>query len=95
MTFNFTEPHLLHRENAAATLIEPAGGLEEGVGQVEREGRAIALLPDFEIAEEPPDVGEEEIADLGFLVERGLDLRKRVLSGPSACRQRKARPGSV
>ena len=29
-------------------FIEPAGGLEEGVGQVEREGGAISLLPDFE-----------------------------------------------
>ena len=45
---------------------------------MEREGGAVALLPDFEIVEEPTDVGEEEIADLGLLVERGLDFRKRV-----------------
>jgi hypothetical protein len=30
-------------------LLEPAGGLEKGVGQVEREGRAIALLVGFEV----------------------------------------------
>ena len=49
-------------------LIEPAGGLEEGVGQVEREAGAVALLPDFEIVEEPANVGEEEgVADLGLL----------------------------
>jgi hypothetical protein len=30
----------------------------------------------------PPNVGEEQIADLWFLVERGLDLRKRVLQIP-------------
>jgi hypothetical protein len=44
-------------------FIEPAGSLEEGVGQIERERRAVALLPDLEIIEEPPDVGEEQIAD--------------------------------
>jgi hypothetical protein len=58
VTFNFTEPHLLHRENAAATLIEPAGSLKEGVGQVESESRAISLLPDFEMIEEPADISE-------------------------------------
>ena len=63
-------------------LIKPAGGLEEGVGQVEREGRAVALLPGFEIVEEPTDVGEEQVADLGLLVERRLDLRKRVFQVP-------------
>jgi len=40
---------------------------------------AIALLPSFQIFKEPPDVGEEEFADLRFLVERRADLRKRVL----------------
>jgi hypothetical protein len=42
-------------------LLKPAGGLEESVGQVEREGRAISLLPGFEIVEEPADVGEMQI----------------------------------
>src|SRR6476620_4041023 len=51
---------------------KPAGGLKEGVGQVESKGRAISLLADFEIVEEPTDVGKEEIADLGLLVKRGI-----------------------
>ena len=49
---------------------------------MESEGRAISLLPDFEIVEQSADVGEEEIADLGFFVERGLDFRKRVFQIP-------------
>jgi hypothetical protein len=49
---------------------------------VKREGRAIALLPGFEIVEEPTDVGEEEVADLGLVLERGFDLGKRVLQVP-------------
>jgi hypothetical protein len=55
-------------------LLEPAGGLEESVGQVEREGGAVAMPPGFKIVEEPTDLGEEEVADLGLLVERGIDL---------------------
>jgi hypothetical protein len=56
--------------------------LEEGIGQVEREGRAVALLSGSQIVEQPTDVGEEEVPDLGLLVERGLDLRKRILQIP-------------
>ena len=55
-------------------FIKPAGGLEEGVGQVKREGGAVAIAAGFEVVEEPTDVGEEEVADLGFLVERGSIL---------------------
>jgi hypothetical protein len=76
-------------------FIKPARGLEEGIGQVEREARAISRLPGFQIIEEPTDVGEEQVADLGFLVERRLDLAERVFPDPSACRRRKARPGFV
>ena len=36
-------------------FLEPASGLEKGVGQVEREGGAVALLPDHEIVEEPSE----------------------------------------
>jgi hypothetical protein len=46
----------------------------ESVGQVESEGGAVALLPNFEIVEEPTNVGEEQVADLGLLVERGSIL---------------------
>ena len=46
------------------------------------EGGAISPLPHFEIIEEPTDIGEEEAADLGLLVERGLDLRERILEVP-------------
>jgi hypothetical protein len=53
--------------------------VEERVGQVEREGRAIALLPDLQIVEQPSNVGKEQITDLGFLVERGVDLGKWIL----------------
>jgi hypothetical protein len=35
------------------------GGLEEGVCEVEREGRAVAILPGFQISEKPTDIGEE------------------------------------
>ena len=63
-------------------LIEPAGGLKQRISQVECQGRAIALLPGFEVVKEPPNVGEEQIADLGFLVERGVDLGKRVFHVP-------------
>jgi hypothetical protein len=49
---------------------------------MEREGRAISLLPDFKIVEEPADVGEEEVADLGLVLERGLDFREGVLQVP-------------
>jgi hypothetical protein len=37
-----------------------------------------SLLADFEIVEEPPNVGKEEIADLGLLVKRWIDFPKRV-----------------
>ena len=46
---------------------------------MEREGGAVALLPGFEIVEEPADIGEEEVADLGLLVERRLDFAKGFL----------------
>ena len=49
---------------------------------MEREGGAVALLVDFEIVEEPTDIGEEEVADLRLLVERGLNLRKGVFQVP-------------
>ena len=49
---------------------------------MEREGRAVALLPDSQIVEEPTNVNEEQVADLGLLVERRLDLRERVLEVP-------------
>jgi hypothetical protein len=49
--------------------------LEEGIGEVEREGAAIALARTaFKVGQEPADVGEQQIADLRFLVKRGLDL---------------------
>jgi hypothetical protein len=46
---------------------------------VESESGAVALLPGFEVVEEPTDVGEEQVADLGLLVERGLDFREGIL----------------
>ena len=36
----------------------------------------------LEVVEEPTDVGEKKIADLGFLVDRRLDLGERVLQIP-------------
>ena len=56
-------------------FLEPAGGLEESVGQVGREGGAVVLPPGLKIVEEPTDLGEEQVAYLGLLLERGLDLR--------------------
>jgi hypothetical protein len=53
--------------------------LEERVGQVERKSRTIALLPGFQIVQQPPDVGDKQIADLGLPVKRRVDLGKRVL----------------
>jgi hypothetical protein len=41
-----------------------------------------SLLSGFEIVEKPTDVGEEEVADLGLLVERGLDLGKGIFQVP-------------
>ena len=35
-----------------------------------------------QVAEQPTDIGERQVADLGFLVERGLDLGKRVFQIP-------------
>jgi hypothetical protein len=43
---------------------------------VERDSRAIALLPNLQIVEQPPNIGEQQIANLGLLVERRLDLGK-------------------
>ena len=63
-------------------LLEPAGGLEESVGQMEREGGAVAILPGFQISEEPTDIGKEEVANLRLLMERGLDFRERILEVP-------------
>jgi hypothetical protein len=53
--------------------------LEECVGQVKSEGGAVALVPDFKIVEEPTDIGEEEVADLGLIIERGSILAKGFL----------------
>ena len=50
--------------------------LKKGVGQVEREGRSVSLLLHFEVVEEPADIGEEEVVDLGLLVERGSIFAK-------------------
>jgi hypothetical protein len=63
-------------------LLKPASGLEEGVSQVECEGGAVAILLAFQVCEEPADVGEQQLADLGFFVERGLDLGERVFQVP-------------
>ena len=63
-------------------FLEPASGLEKGVRQVESEGRAISLLADFEIVKKSADFGEKKVADLGLVVERGLDFRKRVFQVP-------------
>jgi len=41
------------------------------LARVKREGRAIALLATFEVAEEWSDVSEEQVSDLGLLVNRG------------------------
>jgi len=73
-------------------FLKTAGGLKEGIGQMEREGRPVALLPDFEVVEQPTDVGEEEVADLGLLVERRLDLGKRILEVPMLVGKGKRRP---
>jgi hypothetical protein len=43
---------------------------------MEREGRPIALLPDFEVVEQSADFGEEQIAYLGLLVGGGSILVK-------------------
>ena len=56
-------------------LIKPAGGLKEGIGQVECEGGAIALLTNFEVVEQPTDIGKQ-VVDLGLLLEGRLDLAK-------------------
>jgi hypothetical protein len=46
---------------------------------MECKGRTIALLAAFEIGEKPSDVGQKKVADLGLLLDRGVDLGKRVL----------------
>ena len=56
--------------------------LEEGGGEVKGENRAIALLAGFEVVEEPPHVRHEQITDLRFLLERWVDLGKRVFQVP-------------
>jgi len=43
---------------------------------------AVALPPGLKIVEEPTDLGEEQVADLRLLVERGLNLRKGVFQVP-------------
>ena len=63
-------------------FIEPAGGLKEGVGQVECESGAIALLTNFEVVEQPTDIGKKQVVDLGLLLEGRLDLGKRVFQVP-------------
>jgi hypothetical protein len=40
------------------------------------------LLPDFQVSEEPPNVRKQEVADLGLVLERGLDLGKGVFQIP-------------
>jgi hypothetical protein len=35
---------------------------------MEGEGQAIALLAAFQVAEEPPDVGQKQVTDLGLLL---------------------------
>jgi hypothetical protein len=77
---------------AGLTSPDPAADLEEGVGQVESEGRAISLLPGFQIIEESANVGEEEVADLGFFVEWRFDLGKRVFQVPMPVGERKRGP---
>ena len=43
-------------------------------------GGAIALARTaFKVGQKPPDVGKEQVADLGFLLDRGIDLGKRIL----------------
>jgi hypothetical protein len=63
-------------------FIEPAGSLKEGVGQVECEGGAIPLLANFEVVEQPTDIGKKQVVDLGLLLEGRLDLGKRVFQVP-------------
>jgi hypothetical protein len=55
-------------------LVKPACRLEEGIGQVKHESRAVALLPDLQIVEQPPNVGQEQVTDLRLLVERRVYL---------------------
>jgi hypothetical protein len=40
------------------------------------------LLPDFEVIEESTNVGEEQVADLGLLLERRLNFREGILEVP-------------
>jgi hypothetical protein len=56
-------PHPLAIARSAGSIPQTAGGLEEGGGQMERKGRAVTLLPGFEVIEEPTDVGEEQIEE--------------------------------
>ena len=62
-------------------LIKPTSGLEESVGEVKSESRAIVLLPGFQIVQQPPDVSEEQM-NLGILAERRVNLRKGVFHVP-------------
>jgi len=56
--------------------------LKEGIGQVECEGGAIALLTNFEVVEQPTDIGKKQVVDLGLLLEGRLDLGKWVFQVP-------------
>jgi hypothetical protein len=56
-------------------------------------GALLAILPGFEIVEELADIGEEEVADLGLILERRLAFRKGVLQVPALAGKGKARPG--
>ena len=49
---------------------------------MEGKSRAITLLPRFQVVEEAPDIGEEQVADLGLFLDRRIDLGKRVLEIP-------------
>ena len=49
---------------------------------MECESGAIALLTNFEVVEQPTDIGKKQIVDLGLLLEGRLDLGKRVFQVP-------------
>ena len=48
----------------------------ECVGEVKRDGRAVALLAGFQIFKEPANVGKEQVANLGLILDRGIDVGK-------------------
>ena len=41
-----------------------------------------ALLTNFEVVEQPTDIGKKQVVDLGLLLEGRLDLGKRVFQVP-------------